>query len=148
MMNIGHNIWRWVTESYREASLVAQTVKCLSAMWETWVQSPGQEDPLDKKMATHSNTLAWKIPWTEEHGRLQSMGSQRVRLLHQWDFPGKNTGVGCHFLLQEIFPTQGLNPGLPHCRSLLYRLSHHGSPYLPIESSNNTCLIELLGESK
>ena len=42
-------------------------------------------------------------------------------------FPGKNTGVGCHFLLQEIFPKQGLNPGLPHCRQMLYRLSHQGS---------------------
>jgi len=42
------------------------------------------------------------------------------------DFPGKNTGVGCHFLLQEIFPTQGLNPGLPHHRQTLYRLSHQG----------------------
>ena len=48
-------------------------------------------------------------------------------LLHPWDFPGKSTGVGCHFLLQEIFPTQGLNPGLPHCRQTLYRLSHQGS---------------------
>ena len=43
-----------------------------------------------------------------------------------WDSPGKNTGVGCHFLLQRIFPTQGLNPGLPHCRQMLYRLSHQG----------------------
>ena len=48
-------------------------------MWETQVQSLGQEDPLEKEMATHSSTLAWKIPWVEEHGRLQSMGSQRVR---------------------------------------------------------------------
>ena len=45
-----------------------------------------------------------------------------------WDFPGKNTGVGCHFLLQGIFPTQGLNPGLPHCRQKLYCLSYQGSP--------------------
>ena len=44
-----------------------------------------------------------------------------------WDFPGKNTGVGCHFLLQGIFPTQGLNPDLPHCRQMLYTLSHQGS---------------------
>ena len=44
-----------------------------------------------------------------------------------WDFPGKNAGVDCHFLLQDIFPTQGLNPGLPHCRQTLYRLSHQGS---------------------
>ena len=61
------------------ASLVAQTVKCLLAMWEAWVRSLGWEDPLEKEMATHSSTLAWKIPWVEEPGRLQSMGSLRVR---------------------------------------------------------------------
>ena len=59
--------------------LVAQTVKRLSTMWETWVPSLGQEDPLEKEMANHSSNIAWKIPWTEEPGRLQSMGSQRVR---------------------------------------------------------------------
>ena len=60
------------------ASLVAQTVKCLPAMWETWVQSLGQEDPLEKEMATQSSTLVWKIPWMEEPGGLQSTRSQRV----------------------------------------------------------------------
>ena len=60
------------------ASLVAQTVKSLPAIWETWVRSLGQEDPLQKEMATHSSTLAWKIPWMDEPGRLQSLGSQRV----------------------------------------------------------------------
>ena len=125
-------------------------------------------------MATHSSILAWKIPWIEEPGWLQSMGSQRAghdlvtkqqivnkikikhlehcesesevtqsnltlcdpldcslldcSLFHPWDFPSKNTGVGCHFLLQEIFPTQGLNPGLPHCRQMLYHLSNQRSP--------------------
>ena len=59
-------------------SLVAQMVKLLPSVWETWVQSLGWEDPLEKEMATHSSTLAWKIPWTEEPGRLQSMRSQRV----------------------------------------------------------------------
>ena len=54
-------------------------VKTLPAMWETQVQFLGQEDPLEKGMATHSSILAWRIPWTEEAGRLQSMGSQRVR---------------------------------------------------------------------
>ena len=54
-------------------------VKRLPAMLETWVQFLGREDPLEKEMATHSSILAWKIPWTEEPGRLQSMGSQRVR---------------------------------------------------------------------
>ena len=61
------------------ASLVAQRVKRLPAMRETRVQSLGREDPLEKAMAPHSSTLAWKIPWTEEPGRLQSMGSLRVR---------------------------------------------------------------------
>ena len=59
-------------------SLVVQTVKNLPAMQETWVQSLGQEDPLEKGMATHSSILVWRIPWTEEPDRLQSMGSQRV----------------------------------------------------------------------
>ena len=59
------------------ASLVAQMVKNLPAMRETQVRSLGREDPLEKEMAIHSSTLAWKIPWTEEPGRLQSMGSQR-----------------------------------------------------------------------
>ena len=62
----------------RGASLVVQRVKCLPAMQETWVRSLGQEDPLEKEMAIHSRTIDWKIPWTEEPSRLQSMGSQRV----------------------------------------------------------------------
>ena len=57
-------------------------VKRLSTMQETWVQFLGQKDPLEKEVATQSCTLAWKIPWTEEPGRLQSMGSQRVG--HDW----------------------------------------------------------------
>ena len=57
-------------------SLVAQTVKCLSTMRETWVLSLGREDSLEKEMATHSSTLTWKIPWMEDPGRLQFMGSQ------------------------------------------------------------------------
>ena len=55
------------------------------------------------------------------------MDSLPTKLLRPWDFPGKNTGVGCHFLLQGIFPTQGSNPGLLHCRQTLYRLSHQGT---------------------
>ena len=58
--------------------MVAQTVKCLPAMQETQVRSLGREDPLEKQMAIHSSTYAWKIPWTEEPDRLLSMGSQRV----------------------------------------------------------------------
>ena len=59
-------------------SLVAQRLKRLPAMQETWVQSLGREDPLEKEMATYSSTLAWRIPWMEETGGLQSTGSQRV----------------------------------------------------------------------
>ena len=59
-------------------SLVAQMVKCLSTMQETWVRSLVWEDTLEQEMAIHSRTIAWKIPWTEEPGRLQAMGSQRV----------------------------------------------------------------------
>ena len=60
------------------ASLVAQTVKNLPAMQETWGSSPGSGRPPGEEIATHSSILAWEIPWTEEAGRLQSMGSQRV----------------------------------------------------------------------
>ena len=60
------------------ASLVSQMIKHMPAIWETQVQSLGQEDPLEKEMATYSRTLAWKIPWMEESVGLQSMGSQRV----------------------------------------------------------------------
>ena len=68
----------WKNHLPSSTSLVAQMVKHLPTMRETWVQSLGQEDVLEKEMATHSSILAWKIPWTEEPGRLQSMGSQRV----------------------------------------------------------------------
>ena len=183
-------IWSYLNSSYR-TSLVAQTVKCLPAMRETWVRSLGREDPMEKKMATHPSTLAWKIPWTKEPDRLQSMGLQRFgygwatslslnssrcwasfhflfaivmcllalllffakesvqfcsflslsfllvckslymcvcaqSLSHVWlfaipwsfqvplsmGFPGKDTGLSCHILLQGIFLTQGSNPPL------------------------------------
>ena len=68
--------------SMQRASLVAQSLKRLPVLRETRVRSLGWEDPLEKEMATHSSTLAWKISWMEEPGRLQSMGSQRVR--HNW----------------------------------------------------------------
>ena len=73
------------------ASLLAQMVKNLPVMLETWVQSLGWEDPLEQVMATHSNILTCRIPWTEEPGRLQSMGSQRVG--HNW---ATFTSLGCH----------------------------------------------------
>ena len=72
-----------MTEQPMSSSLVAQMVKHLSTMWETWVLSLGWEDLLEKEMATHSSSLAWEITWTEEPGRLQSMGSQ------SWTFARK-----------------------------------------------------------
>ena len=68
-----------VTEWFQRDSLAAQMVKNLLAMQENWVQSLGQENPLEEEMATHSSILAWRIPWTEKPGGLQSMGSQKSR---------------------------------------------------------------------
>ena len=157
--------------------VVSLAVNNLPAMQETQFQSLGQEDPLGKEMATHSNILAWEIPWTEESGRTQSMVLQsqtqlnnnkninyisiklqeknaftifilsyfpifliliRLSVYHfteipitfilvPWNSPDQNTGEGSLSLLQEIFPTQGSNPGLPHCGQILYQLSHNGS---------------------
>ena len=71
------SILTWVVITPAQASL-AQTVKNLPAMWETWVQSLGWEDPLEQGMATLCSILAWRIPWTEEPDTVQSMGLQRV----------------------------------------------------------------------
>jgi len=65
--------------TFKGASLVAQIIKSLPAIRKTWVPFLGWEDPLEKEMATHSSIVAWRIPWMEEPGRLQSMGSQRIR---------------------------------------------------------------------
>ena len=103
---------------------------------------------------------------------LRLHGLQHARLLCPWDFPGKSTGVGCHFLLQnislspflgwggggkntgvgchsllqEIFPTQGLNPGLPHCRQTLYRLNHQGSLECAIAEHKIATFVQLPGD--
>ena len=70
---------------------------------------------------------------------LRPHGVEPTRLLCPLNFPGKNTGVGCHFLLQQIFPTQGLNPGLLHCRQVLYHLSQQESPMCCIPDANVVC---------
>ena len=72
-------MWFLQKDILKWAFLVAQTVKRLPAMKETWVRSLGREDPLEKEIATHYSVLAWRIPWAEEPGGLQSTGSQRVR---------------------------------------------------------------------
>ena len=73
------HLLHWQGDSLPLASLVAQLVKNPPAMQETWVQSLGREGPLEKGMETHSSIPAWKIPWTEEPGGLESVGSQRIR---------------------------------------------------------------------
>ena len=77
-------------------SLVAEIVKNLLAIQETWVQSMGQEDPLEKRMATHSSILAWRIPWTEEPGKLPSMELQRA---------GHDLGTNTNYRLYQIIST-------------------------------------------
>ena len=81
------------SDMVNRASLVAHWVKHLPTIQETRVRSLGREDPLEKEMATHSSTLAWKIPWSEKPGRLQSMGSQRVG--HDW-------ATSLHFFIVNI----------------------------------------------
>ena len=74
---------------------------------------------------------------------LRPFGLSPTSLLCPWDFPGKNTGVGCHSLLQGIFPTQGSNPGLLYCRQILYHLSHQGSPHIHLSVYNFICQLYL-----
>ena len=148
---------------------MAQTLKNLPTMQETQVWFLDREDALEKRTATHSNILAGEIPWTEEPGGLQSMGSKGVGcdlVTNTFIFsdlcskPGESKGlvarlcltlfslVGCsppgssvhgilqaqilewvcHSLLQRIFPSEGSNLGLLHCRGILYCLSHQGTP--------------------
>ena len=79
---------------------MAQRLKCLPAMWETWVRSLGQEDPLEKEIATHSSILAWRIPWTEELGGLQSTGCKESdtteRLHFHFHFPALEKEMATH----------------------------------------------------
>ena len=82
-------------------SMVAQLVKNLPAMQETWVQSLGQEDPLEQEMATHSSILACEIPWTEEPDRLQSMGSQRSQNLASKQQPNRHYSKFLEFISEQ-----------------------------------------------
>ena len=78
---------------------------------------------------------------------LPSHGLWPTRLLHLWNFPDKSTGMGCRFLLQGIFPIRGLNPGLLHCRQMLYPLSHQGSPKGMPRSINGMCCVNIVSWS-
>ena len=85
---------------------MAQRLKRLPGIQETWVRSLGREDPLEEEMATYTSIIAWRIPWREEPGRLQSMGLQRV---------GHGGATSLSLLLL-------------HCRQILYQLSYQGGP--------------------
>ena len=114
---------------------MAQLVKSLSTMQETWVQSLGREDPLETEMATHSSILTWRIPWTEEPGGLQSMGSQRVghdcetnilkkisaKYLHL-GFPGGSDGKESACIVRDLgsIPGLGRSPGEGNGNPLQY----------------------------
>ena len=86
--------------------------------------------------------MKWSVSGSVVSDSLQPHGLQFARLLCSWNSLGKNTGVGCHSLLQGIFLTQGLNPGLPYCRQFLYHLSHQGSPYNTYIQHINQSVIE------
>ena len=90
------------------SSLVVQRLKSLPAMWETWVRSLGREDPLEKEMATHSSILAWRIPWMEELGGLQSTGhkeSDTTERLHSLSFfYDLNNAISSLKRLAQLFP--------------------------------------------
>ena len=123
-------------------SLAAQTVKRPPTVRESRVQSLGREDLLEKAVAPHSSTLAWKIPWAEEPGGLQSMGSRRVG--HDWAASRSlyySTDEEKRHFEQEFhgaFLTQGSNPGL-HCRQLLHCLSHQGSCRFTLKCTQRDC---------
>ena len=89
-----------------------------------------------------SRNTAWSVKWSER----PSVISNSLRphgLYSPWNSPGQNTGVGSLSLLQGIFPTHGLNPGLPHCRQILYQLSHKGSPRIPNPGIEHVLYLQL-----
>ena len=98
--------------------LVAQTVKCLPTMWQTWLRSLGREDPLEKERAPHSSTLAWKIPWMEEPGRLQSMGSQSQIRLSNFTSALQGALLRSKSQARPVIPSL---PGTGHLRQVSWR---------------------------
>ena len=92
-----------------------------TAFFPAWPRAPSSS-PLDTLKSESESEV------TQSCDSLRPHGLQPTTLLSPWGFPGKSTGVGCHFLLQRIVWTQGSNPGLPHCKQMLYCLGHQGSP--------------------
>ena len=97
---------------------MAQTVKRLSTMWETWVRSLGQEDPLEKDMAIHSSTIAWKVPWTEEPGRRPRGSQSRTRLsAFTFTFTFKRLITYSHSVMSDSLQLHGLQHSRLPCPS-------------------------------
>ena len=111
-------------------------------LWKVAPPYQGMEtlkDTLSKGIFYRLSVIWSEVKWSRSvvSDSLRPHRLQPNRLLHPWDFPGKNTGVGCYFLLQGIFPTQELNPGFLHCRQMLYPLSHQGTkPWLPLKNKS------------
>ena len=130
-------ILEWVAISFSKGSSWPRDQTCVSyisciskkilyhwAIREAWTRIKNSIHILVNSM----DLWKWKWGHSVVSNSLPPHDMEPTRLLHPWDFPGKSTGLGCHFLLQGIFPTQGSNPVLPRCRQTLYRLSHQGSP--------------------
>ena len=120
--------------------------KLLGGVWpecSCWLASEGPCCPRD--MGPLCPTKPWEcwLPCRESESlsvlldSLRPHGLWSARVLCPWDFLGKNSGVGCHSLLQGIFPTQGLKPGLPHCRQILYHLNHQERPAVDLSLSHH-----------
>ena len=126
-------------------------VKYLPTMWETQVQSLGQEDLLEKEMATHSSILAWKIPWTEEPGRLQSMGSQRVRHDRATSLQFQIQTIGCTFHISSIARDyhfgQHTYRTFPSLQKFLWGSAHQGNIVQWKENFISKKIIQGLGKS-
>ena len=148
--------WDAVTKGMEVCSPVLVATQWSHPSCADWVPHPGlgqlhsSVSPVTKNVETHpagvlNFSYKWKcFLWVSIYlknqskfscsvvsNSLQPCGLQPTRLLHPWNSPGKNTGVGSHSLLQGIFPIQESNPNLLHCRQILYHLSHQGNPTLP-----------------
>ena len=123
----------------RLTSLVAQMVKCLSTMQETRVQSLGWEDPLEKDMAIHASNIAWKIPWTEEPGGLQSMGSQRVGHDSATSRHTFSSAHGTFFMIDHILGYKSNFSKLKKTETVSSIFSDHNTLRLDINYKKKNC---------
>ena len=112
----------------------------LDSKWQSWNSNPDSLIRFNHSLLYVSHSVVSNF--------LQPHGLQSARLLCSWDSPGKNTGVGCHSLLQGIFLTQGLNTGLLHCRQILYHLKHQGTLLYSLPLIRNGQILEFVDHNK